>query len=442
MTRSRSVARRAAVPGAAALVLGLVACSADGGSAGADAAGGASSGEPVELTMAFWGDADLADRYRQATDLFSEENPGVTVQSSFSSWVDYWPARATEAAARALPDVVHSDLQYLQEYGGQGSLLDLGPYVEDGTIDLEGWDETLVGAGEVDGTQVAVPIATNTLGVFQDPVVLAEAGVEPLDATSTWQDYLDLTAAVSAAGLTTAEGQPVYGSVDVTRNLEHFMLWRLQQGTPPFDADGTRQFDADDIVEWLELTGSQRADGAIYPAARATAVSPALPFTTGELAVDLTWSSYMVEFSAATGRDDLQLVPVPLAEDGERHTFLRPAMMFSASAATEHPQEAAELVDFLLNDERVGAIFGTARGVPADPEQRDQVEAPEGSVDARLLSFMEEVTAEGTDPVPVYPQGFGSLAATWRELSEEVNYGQLTPAELAEQFLAEAELVG
>lgn len=131
--------------------------------------------------------------------------------------------------------------------------------------------------------------------------------------------------------------------------------------------------------------------------------------------------------------------PIPSGPNGPA-MFFRPSMHLAAGANTEHPEAAAALIDFLLTDPRVGEIFGTSKGVPADAAQRDAVSLEEGSIDAIVMAYEESVADIATAVAPIPVKGFGSIEETWRQLGEELNYGYITPQEFAENWWAEAEL--
>ncbi len=162
---------------AATAALALAACS--GGDAETPAEGAATADPNADVTLNFtwWGNDDRAARYEEALDLFREDHPNITVQTSFQDFPNYWTARSTEAAGRSLPDVMQFDLSYLREYNENGHLLDLGEYVGD-AIDTAEIDESLLASGELDGTQVGIPTSTNTLALFYHPALLEQTGVE------------------------------------------------------------------------------------------------------------------------------------------------------------------------------------------------------------------------------------------------------------------------
>ncbi|WP_129339618.1 ABC transporter substrate-binding protein [Cellulomonas endophytica] len=434
----RITARTAALTAAAALTLS--ACGGGGGSEEPAAVATTPSG-PVTLSFTFWGNDDRAARYAEAIELFNEQFPDITVQSNFAAFADYWPARTTEAAGRALPDVMQFDLSYLREFSENGQLLDLAPYVENETIDLSGYDGTLLESGVLEDKTVGIPTSTNTLAMFTNPNVIEAAGASfPDDAEYTWEDYNGFIADVSGSGAASAEGQAFYGSGDYTGTFWFFIQWLLQKGVTPFNEDGTLGFEEADVLEFLDLTADLRADSQLYPTARGVSLLPKGGFTVNEVASEMSWDNFLAQYTADSGTENLEMQQLPSIEPGEKALFYKPSMLLSAGANTEHPVEAALLINFLLTDPEVGRIFGTSKGVPADEEQRAAVETTEGSVDAKVIAYEEEVAELVTESTPIPVKGFGTIEAKWRTLAEELGYGNLDPQQFATEWFAEADL--
>ena len=202
----RIIWKTAAVAAVAALA--LTACSSgDSGDSEPTASSTGPDTSPVTLNFTWWGNDDRAARYNEALALFKEKYPYITVQTSFAAFPDYWTARSTEAAGRALPDVMQFDLSYLREFNQNGQLLDLQEWVDNGTIDLSGFDETLTTAGVLEDKMIGIPTSTNTFAMFQNPNVIEQTGATfPDEAEYTWEDYNEFIADVSGAGETTADG--------------------------------------------------------------------------------------------------------------------------------------------------------------------------------------------------------------------------------------------
>ena len=413
---------------AAAVALALSACAgASGSESGSHAGASGPETGPVTITMTWWGNDDRAGRYKQALALFNKKYPNITVQTSFADYPSYWNARATEAAGRALPDVMQLDLPYLREYAANGHLLDLSGYVGDHTIDLSGFDKSLVGSGKIDGKQVAVPVGTNTLALLYNPNVPAQTGINPPAENYTWKDYNTLLAAVIDAGQKKADGHAIFGGVDyVQTTLWLFEQWFLQEGKTPFRDDGSFGFTQKDMKQFLNLTADLRKNDTLYPVERNVQLVPLSGFKVNESAADLTWDVLLAGYVADSGTANLTMMPIPSGSDGKKHMFFKPSMLLSAGANTKHPQAAAELIDFLLTDPEVGAIFGTSRGVPADKGQRDAMKVEKGSVDATVVAYEKAVSGYVTEPVPVRIKGFSSLEATYIRLGQDLAYGKIT----------------
>lgn len=422
-------------------VLALAACSGEGSGGDVTGAAGGStseggSGEQVELTLTWWGNDDRANRYQEAVDLFESEHPDIRVIRTFQSWDDYWTARNTEAAGRALPDVMQTDIGYIGQYGEQGLFLDLSPYVGS-QIDLTEYPETLLESGTVEGSLVGVPISTTALAIQYNEDLLDELGVEYPSRDMTWETFQDYIRTVNAAGASSSP--PVYATGDYTNGFATFILHLTQEGKDVFTQDGTAAFTQDDVVDWLSSSQELREQGEVFPPQRAVALSPLTPYTAGESALALEWATMVSNAVADLGTENIGLIPPPFGSDtSARGLAEKPGMLMSAAANTQHPEEAALLVDFLANDPRVATIFGTSRGVPATASAREAVDA--GPADALAIEYMESIQDDLTASYPLLPSGYGPIEAKWLELHQELSYGSITAEQFAQALFGEMDL--
>ncbi|MFP3713130.1 ABC transporter substrate-binding protein [Puerhibacterium sp. TATVAM-FAB25] len=429
----------AAVGVAAGVALALSACgSGDGPAQGAEPGSAESldTERDITLSLAWWGNDDRAAKYEEAVDLFEEKYPNITVQTQFQAWDDYWTARSTEAAGQTLPDVFQMDLSYLRQYGATNQLLDLNGQTGV-NLDVEGVDDTLLESGVIDGSQYGIPTSTNTLAFFYNADLTEKFGIEPPAEGYTWDDYAAWVQEVSEAG---AGADPaVYGSGDYTGTFWFFLQWLIQDGTDPFTEDGGLNFDEADMTAWLEQAQPLREAQAFYPIEKSKQLEPLGGFTVNEAASEISWDNFLAGYVADSGTDNIQMLPIPANDEGETGMFYKPSMLLSASAATEEPEAAAALIDFLVNDPEVGTIFGTSKGVPAVAAQRDAMEVEPGSIDERVVAYEEQVAEQVTESAPVPVEGFGAIEAEFKRLGEELQYGTITPDELVEQWFAFAE---
>jgi multiple sugar transport system substrate-binding protein len=430
-TTTRTALRATAIAAAGALTLSACA----GGSAASTEAAPVATDRDIELSLVWWGDDDRASRYEEAVTLFEEKYPNIDVQTQFQAWDDYWTARTTEAAGQTLPDVFQMDLAYIHQYASNNQLLDLSSQVG---VNLEtgDYDETLLGSGSVNGGQFGIPTSTNTLGMFYHQDLLDELDVEAPAEGLTWDEYDAWIREVSEAG---ADHDPqVYGGTDYTGALWLFIQWLVQQGKAPFNEDGSPAFEKADLVAWVERTQPLRDDGVFFPVERAKQVEPLTAMQVGQAATEITWDNMLAGYAAGAGTENLGLLPVPTGAEGSQQ-FWKPSMLLSSSANTDEPDAAAALIDFLVNDPEVGRIFGTSKGVPAVPAQKDAMELADGSIDSKIVTYEEEVADRVTAETPLPGEGYGVVEAEFKRLGEELAYGNVTPEEFADQWFQSAE---
>src|SRR3546814_11234745 len=110
-------------------------------------------------------------------------------------------------------------------------------------------------------------------------------------------------------------------------------------------------------------------------------------------------------------------------------------MLLSASAETEHPEAAATLIDFLVNDPVTGEIFGTNRGLPAS-ETALEGAALEG-IDQQIADYEASIADRLGDAPPVPVIGYGTLEEKFRQIGQELGFGTLTVDDAVDQFFTE-----
>lgn len=424
MKRTDARGARALIAAAAVLPLVVTGCSA----------GDTGDGDgTVVLDFAWWGDTTRAERYEEAVALFEEQNPGVEVRTNFAAWGDYWSARNTEAASGSLPDVIQMDLAYLAEYGSSGRIVPLDEYVGE-QIDTATLPDGLVESTQLDGQTYAIPTSTNTLATIVNTDLLADLGVEVPEGDLTWDEYDAFLADVAEAGA--GQDPVVYGSVDYTQLLWLFQIWLGQQGKSLF-ADGALGFTEEDLAQWWGRAAPLHEDGTFLPAERLDQLEGVDAIGAKETASEISWDNFLVRFSEGSGGANLEMLPLPADDPEQRGLFLKPSLMLSLGAGSEHPEEAAALIDFITNDPEVGEIFGISRGVPASSAAMEGFE-PEG-LDAQVADYEAALEPHLTGAAPPPVAGFGTIEAAFVRIDGDLAHGAVTLDAAVDQFFAEAE---
>ncbi|WP_341996401.1 extracellular solute-binding protein [Microbacterium sp. LWH7-1.2] len=429
-SKKRALAGAAIAAGAALVLAGC----AGGGDGNPDAAPTFDPNEEVTLDLAFWGNDVRAELYNEAIAAFNEEYPNITVNSTFLTFPEFWEKRQTEAAGKNLPDVMQFDYSYLRQYSENGLLLDLDPYLGN-IIETDPLPENILDIGVVNDTTYGITTSTNAWGLFTNPVLLEQAGVEEFEGGS-WEDYTDWMGEV-----TDGAGGAFWGGGDYTGRIQNFELQLRSEGKNLFDEDGTPGFDEERLTEFWESGAPIREDGIGIPQQRVEEVAPKGAFDSALTASELTWDNFGAGYLAGLGESytELGLIAPPVTEEGAKDLYLKPSMLHTISANTEHPEAAATLVNFLVNSPQSGEIFGTNRGLPASETALDAAELD--PLSQQVKDYEASIADRLGDAPPVPIVGYGTLEEKFRQLGTELNFGTVTVDDAVTQFFAEMDVV-
>ncbi|MFK4806876.1 ABC transporter substrate-binding protein [Microbacterium sp. ZW CA_36] len=428
-SKKRALAIAAVAAGAALVLAGC----AGGSDETPDAAPTFDPNEEVTLNLAFWGNDVRADLYNEAIVAFNEEFPNITVNSTFLTFPEFWEKRQTEAAGGNLPDVMQFDYSYLRQYAENNLLLDLDPYLGN-IIETDPLPENILDIGVVNDTTYGITTSTNAWGLFTNPVLLENAGVAEFEGGS-WDDYAEWMGEV-----TDGAGGEFWGGSDFTGRIQNFELQLRAEGQNLFNEDGTPGFDEERLTEFWE-SGQDVRDGIGIPQQRVAEVAPKGAFDSALTASELTWDNFGAGYLAGLGEGytELGLIAPPVTEEGAKDLYLKPSMLHTISASTEHPEAAATLVNFLVNSPESGEIFGTNRGLPASETALAAAELD--PLSQQVKDYEASIADRLGDAPPVPIVGYGTLEEKFRQLGEELNFGTVTVDDAVSQFFAEMDVV-
>ncbi|WP_315096131.1 extracellular solute-binding protein [uncultured Cellulomonas sp.] len=419
----------------AVAALALTACA--GASDDAPAATPTSSGppEPVEIRFSWWGSDTRHELTQQVLDAFEAKYPHITVVPDYTDWNSYFDKLGTAVAGGDAPDVMTQEERFLNEYASRGVLAD----VKELDVDTSKIDEAVLESGTIDDALYGVATGVNAYAIVADPTAFAAAGVElPDDTTWTWEEYVEIAEEISAK-----TGKAVYGAQDYGFNEPGFSIFARQRGESLYTKDGTLGYDEKTLAEWWQYSLDLQSSGGQPDAAKTVEVDAGGPeqslVATGTGAMAWFWTNQLTAITNASGKE-LTLLRVPGESEEERTgMYFKPAMFYSVSAKSEHPTEAALLVDFLLNDTAAGEILLSDRGLPANTDVRAAVQEKFSATDKQAAEFLADLEDEIVDGPAVPPVGAGQVAEITRRINQEVLFGRLTPADAAKQFTTEVE---
>ncbi|CAM5402651.1 Putative ABC transporter substrate-binding protein YesO [Streptomyces alboniger] len=428
--------RRTRTPALALSLLLLLLAGCSGGDTASTRAGG-----EVTLTFAWWGNEDRAQRTKAAVALYEKRHPGVTVRTSFAGYEAYVQKLATQAAGGDLPDVAQLDYRQISQYAGSGTLLDLGPYLRDGTLRTADFDKGLTGTGAYRGRQYAFPMGRGSTGFAYDAAVYEKAGVPTPRPGWTWDDWAEAGRRISALGKKGANGHAYTGLTDIGVNEDAFENWLRGRGKKLYASERRLGFTVADLTEFWTFTDRLRRQGIASRAKDTAQINGAVedtPMGRGLAATDFNWDGPFLGYPPLLG-ENVRFAPVPTT-DGRAGQYFKPTVLVGVGADTDHPKESAQLIDFLLNDPDAGKILGVTRSTPPNRKIARSIGGTLKGPEKEVYDYGRAIAAYGTDAPPsAPPRGDVVLQVSFTRTYQRVTYEMQSPREAAEEFVAEAE---
>lgn len=419
---------------------------AAGGETTAAAAGGEttaaasnSAGGETNLVMYWWGNQVRNERTQAVLDKYCELNPGVTIDGQFAEWNDYWNKLATMAAGQAIPDVLQMDYMYVDQYAKSNLLVDLKPYIDNGTLDVSEISENTIASGTVDGGVYAIAAGINAPALLYNKTLLDENGITVKD-NMTMDEFFALCKEVFektgvktdiAYGIANSWSEYYMRSFDIVPFGDKKMNGDETSWTPFFEMY-TKGLEEGWLLPpdvFAEITvGSVEQTPMVYNSTPATQ-SWCEFYNSNQLAAMQNAAPEGMEIGITTW-------PAP---NPKKSAYLKSSQFFSVGVHTKNEEEAVKVLDFLINSSDANNILLGERGVPAPADIAAEVAPQLSEIDQKVTAFINDVVTPNCSPInPPQPDGASEVYDLLNRTVEKVCYGQLDAAAAASEFFTEA----
>lgn len=370
--------------------------------------------------------------------MYSEENPGVTFDGQFSEWNDYWNKLATASAGHTMPDIVQMDLQYYDQYVKNGLLLDLTPYIEDGTLNLEDADESILESAKVDGKTYAVCNGVNAPALLYNKTVLDEAGIEVKEGM-TIDEFVELSKEIKEkTGLRTNIGY-------CHETLPEY--WLRAKDQVFFEEGKLGAKSAEDIATIFELEEQAVEEGWHVDPSVFTEITVGSaeqdPMVYGSNPDSMSWCAfaYSNQLSAiqqaAPEGIEIGITTWP-SDDLEKSNYLKPSQFFAVSTDCKNPEEAVKVLDYITNSVECNKVLLGERGVPISQKVSEAITSELDETNQKIVSYINEIVTPTCSTInPAAPNGANEVYDLLKTLEEQVLYGQTTAEDAAQQLFEE-----
>ncbi|NNC12772.1 sugar ABC transporter substrate-binding protein [Planctomonas sp. JC2975] len=436
MKRHTRIRRHAIAAVAAISALMLSGCAVGGGTSAGSADGGAKlSDKPVTISLYWWGSASRVTSTEAAVKLFEKAHPNITVKMQSTDWGSYWDKLATSVAGGQAPDVMQFDQVYVASYAQRGALADLGEYSK--YLDTSYLSKNVRDTGEYNSKLYALPIGLNSIGVAINKSVFDKYGVKVPDTTSwTWDD---LTAV--AKKITKASDGKVLGLDPLGGDSVSLTLWARQHGNALFNQKGDVVLKPSVLTDYWEYSLDQIKSG-ITPSPSQLAEGSGATIDQTDLAAGKVAMAFipsnLTAYQVAAPDEKLDMLPFPSDSNAKKGwQYLKSSMYWTLSSKSAHPAEAAELIDYLSTNSKVGSLFGAERGTPANPSFQKEITPDLAGSDKIVMNYIKQATAESGTPAPITPVGGQDADSLLSQYWQNVQFGKATPQQAAQQYIAQ-----
>jgi multiple sugar transport system substrate-binding protein len=422
--------RRSCLGRAAALSTGvLAACGVPSGAPG----GGGTSGPPVTIRYAMWGDNALIDRER--TELlakFEEKYPTIKVEAEVSAFSTYWERMQSEAADGTAPDVIWMSVAYAWDYAHRKFVLDLQPLIDKDLKKSDYFYNVSIGTlrypREDQGDLYAFPHRWVCSVLYYNKSLFDQAGEKP--PSDDWS-YGDLLAAAKRLTRDTADPRTaVWGFYS---HSQHTFLDALinSYGGQVLTSDYTKcvldQPKALQAIEWA-VNLITREKVAPNPADLGSLTQPGPGvFPSGHVAMLIDGSYNMESFRKIQDFGwDVALVP----KGPVKRVIYGGPDSYSITSGTKHKDQAWTFMKFAIGPNRPLGSYpaGTV------PIYKPMAMSSEWLQRASQVASRYKTAVLGAEP---YIKG-ADFSSQWIEWRTKVMNNELAPAFRGEKSVIEA----
>ncbi|MFP4011537.1 MAG: ABC transporter substrate-binding protein [Spirochaetaceae bacterium] len=394
-------------------------------------ASGQAEGEEAETTISFVWFTDGPDKaaIEGLVADYEEENPNVNIDFSIVPYGELNQLLQTQASAGEAPDLARVTEPYrFFEFG-----LDLRPYVSDGFAD-EFLDDPMGLITGPDGEVYGFPHDMTMNGPFINVSLFEEAGVEIPEGDVPWETWFELAHEVQQE-----TGVPYAVAAD---RSGHRLDGIIQSyGGSLFTEDGSElNLDAPETQEALR-TFIELHERGVMPldiwAGGSGYVGANQQFVNGQLVMYISGNWQVAQFDE-TIEDSFEWRAIPNGVN-ERSGGMPGGKYVMAFEGTEHPEEVADVLEYLASRESVEQYVSEAMFLPAREDLLDEgVDYPVRSDD--MNTFLEGLgrlpSSAYTDN---YHQSFGPVANVVRDRITQAITEEISVDEAMRSMQREAE---
>ena len=405
------------------------------GSSQAENTEASGSGEDIVLSISWWGGDSRHEATLEALKLFEEKYPNIKVEPQYGAWGGWLEQLSVQMAGKTEPDVMQINWNWIYEFSKDGNgFADLNQYSD--VIDLTQYPESLLEEMTMEGKLQGIPISTTGKVFYWNKTTFEKAGLEVPDS---FADMIE-------AGTVFQEklGEDYYPMALTPYEQMLIMVYYLQQKyDKQWIENGQVNFTQEEVADGIAFI-RMLEDSHVFPSQQkltsdgADTMDKNVNWMNGKYAGFYEWDSSQAKFAnALEGEQEMVMGGYPYDYGDTKTATTKIAMSWAVSANSQHPKEAAMLIEFLQSDPEAVKLLGTERGIPSNESAKTLLE--EEGMFENDLTFTSNAAAMENAGFALDPYfedvKLKEKTGLYFEVFESMSYDNTDPMELAELLI-------
>ncbi|MBS5984388.1 ABC transporter substrate-binding protein [Clostridium butyricum] len=309
--------------------------------------------EQITITYSWWGGEDRHEKTVSALEEFQKLYPNIKVKTEFGEWTGFKKKMNMKIAGNDEPDLMQINYDWLESYSKDGSgFYDLNKVSSQ--LYLDNFTNEVLNYGTKNGVLNALPISMNNKVLFCNKTLMNKYGISDF---KTWNSLLSNASKIS-------DPNTYLIALDKTNSWLLPMAYIQEKNEKDFITNDIKLgFSQDDIKELLTFYKQLLDNKILCPLNSIKDYN----FSENNYVALITWSSNApkIEENLSKNNNEATVAEIPSLSGSNSLNYLKPSMLYAISKNTNHPEEAALLMNFLLNNAEAAKIQCLDRGIPS-----------------------------------------------------------------------------
>ncbi len=310
--------------------------------------------EQKTITLSWWGNDNRNEYTIAAVQRFEKLHPEIKVKCSYSEWSGYEARSQVQMISGTEADVMQINVGWLSQYSADGQgYYDLEKLKDQ--INLSSFTDEMLNYGRRNGVLNAIPIAMNAETIYINKDIYDEY---KLPVPQTWNDFFEAAKVLSQHNIFPLSG------ANKSMWLYCIAYAEQQNGKQFFNDNSELTFTAEDFKLMIEFYVRMVEEKVIPKVEDYQRYN----IENGTYGGTVAWVSDALNYYKAVIEKGTNIIaanyPADDPADAGLGWYAKPATLYAISKNTEHPKEAALLLDFMLNSSEWAELQGVEKGIP------------------------------------------------------------------------------